>query len=104
MSRNKIIVKRERLEAELYKLEYLIKHFDNKLFPNGDGISQFTTWLHLRKDVRAKLAMLPTVREIQREAKRANSSNSYTKDHLKLLRKMNDLLIADNEPKKNSEW
>ena len=56
MSRNLIIVKREQLETELYQLEYLIKHFNMKLFPNGDGMSQFLTWLHMRKSVREKLA------------------------------------------------
>lgn len=105
MSRNLIIVKREQLETELYQLEYLIKHFNMKLFPNGDGMSQFLTWLHMRKSVREKLAGLPTVKAIQRYAKRATSSNSYTKEHRVLLEKLEKLLEPDPvTAKKNSEW
>ena len=103
--RNRIIVTRERLESELYQLEYLIAHFNIKQFPNGDGITQFTAWLKKRKDIRAKLSALPTVRDIQSRAKRANISNSYSAEHVKLLAKMNELLASDiAAAKKSAEW
>lgn len=102
MSRNKAIEYRERLERELYQLEYLIKHFNIKAFPNGDGISQLTTWLHMRKDVREKLLMVPSVEDIQRGCKRVTCSNSYTKEHKILLMKLRKLLEPE-EAKKNAE-
>ena len=92
--KNMIIVKRESLESELYQLEYLIKHFDLKLYPNGGGMTQFTTWLHRRKQIREHLSTLPTVESIQRSSKRKTESNSYSKEHLKLLAKMRALVTG----------
>lgn len=103
MSKNKIIERREELERELYKLEYLIKHFDLKMYPKGGGLEQFTTWLHMRKKVREQLAGLPTVEDVQRHAKRRGASNSYSKDHKILLMRLHKLLEPDGN-EKGPEW
>ena len=56
----------------------------------------------MRKDVREKLLMVPSVEDIQRGCKRVTCSNSYTKEHKILLMKLRKLLEPE-EAKKNAE-
>lgn len=89
--RNRIIETRETLETELIQLNYLIKNFNNKLYPNGDGIPQFIVWLKMRKKVREKLIALPKVKDIQRGCLRINVSNSYSPAHQEKRKQWKDL-------------